>query len=1156
MESGRDTLRGIDALSTTSLGTKSEPPPQAVTSGNVTLSREGPLVLRPVFCRFLLATKMCGARGSSTRYHECVAAFDEQARRLGSFTAMPRSTLAKVIAGILCPGGAAEHITPEALAQSGEVIARPPHIQHFFNTSLPLALTHCEVRRRALEERVLAVEEEAEAMEEPASPPLSYAASTSEVRSPVSPGRSVRGADVSRTLPVVREAEKIPNPLENVWPPLPPRTVTEKELPNWMQGIRQWEEELNTQNAASLRALRTHTEVVLRGEVLSCQLLEPEVMHFATRFKPLFERLFTAYADWSIPDPRSAAEGENSSQRPSRRPSLTLLSDQTPTSSRSERNKLPRGHMSFTAFFRFCADFELFPRHASFEEIQQTYKDSECVHWLTKPTPTMEEKAPVEETPPSPPPPPPKAATGSGRKTGPGGAQAGAQAEAPPDPKKLALEARRERAEKRRQAAAVTAAFASAAAEQDSMPELDIGFFQKPFDQMSEIELKTVTYFAAVDQWLGERFIRLADIIEGESENSDSKLSPPGGPSPRNGGAPGTPGPGGGGGAVAATGKEAGGGEKSGDKAGGGGQGATGGPQPPNHTDGLPGVNTGGERVRRTSFSLPNGKEGTQRAGGPHSAASLEAAARAQLPAIVTVSAEQLFEVTVPSGGTHQLTVQDVESMYRLLIIQRDPPWPADEPPPAVPVFKLDKAMRKARAVLEKIRKDCCMLLRADSTHSSAERAAVQFLEALDQQLLERARWGSDTEDVFQGCGNELTPGQFLERAAQLGVDRDLFPSNEDFGEMLEQVGGSRSDVKRSVVISKCHAYRLLALVQERRRSKRAMTLQARLQCLAHVHSEGPTSIIFGLPAFTECLFKLALHRLGSKGTSEIQRGAPAWWKCTWLLTQLGGHFSDQLRLGRCDRRVRALVEVFGNTASAPSSRRSTPQTSPTAAHTVQRIKVSSRERVINALSRRPTSIENVDDAPIRASGSRRPSLGGGGNSPGNLTRLQKRRHTVTSVDVISSFPPPQAAPTSPRLVGHLLDTWWHYLYTPPLPRYIAPMERLVMDFPHLFEPSEAESPATHLLGVSATGSAVDAVCLPCPQCKEPRSPSGWGTPGCLRCGGIEELCLPAEDHLFGALLLTETLQGTPPESSRASIVMSDNEEDMSDGEFREFNQA
>ena len=41
---------------------------------------------------------------------------------------------------------------------------------------------------------------------------------------------------------------------------------------------------------------------------------------------------------------------------------------------------------------------------------------------------------------------------------------------------------------------------------------------------------------------------------------------------------------------------------------------------------------------------------------------------------------------------------------------------------------------------------------------------------------------------------------------------------------------------------------------------------------------------------------KLALHRLGSKGQLELQRGAPTWWKCTWLLNLLGIRFTESVK--------------------------------------------------------------------------------------------------------------------------------------------------------------------------------------------------------------------------------------------------------------------
>merc|ERR1711892_148817 len=114
-------------------------------------------------------------------------------------------------------------------------------------------------------------------------------------------------------------------------------------------------------------AIRRYTEIVLRGEILNSQLLEPEVLHFASRFRPLFEHMFSAYSDWPAPITlQEAAEEEGGNGN-------------------LEMHKL--GHLSFTSFFRFCIDFGLFPKHASFEEIRQIYSDAEAVVELPRASP-------------------------------------------------------------------------------------------------------------------------------------------------------------------------------------------------------------------------------------------------------------------------------------------------------------------------------------------------------------------------------------------------------------------------------------------------------------------------------------------------------------------------------------------------------------------------------------------------------------------------------------------------------------------------------------------------------------------------------------------------------------------------------------------------
>merc|ERR1719199_535495 len=102
--------------------------------------------------------------------------------------------------------------------------------------------------------------------------------------------RKSRSEEREREMSGVEAAEVPANVLAEVssgslWPPLPPRSVKEPQLPEWMSGVRRWQEELEQQIPARMLAIRRYTETILRGEVLGGQLLEPEVLHFAARFR-------------------------------------------------------------------------------------------------------------------------------------------------------------------------------------------------------------------------------------------------------------------------------------------------------------------------------------------------------------------------------------------------------------------------------------------------------------------------------------------------------------------------------------------------------------------------------------------------------------------------------------------------------------------------------------------------------------------------------------------------------------------------------------------------------------------------------------------------------------------------------------------------------
>ncbi|CAK9003482.1 Uncharacterized protein SCF082_LOCUS7758, partial [Durusdinium trenchii] len=169
-----------------------------------------------------------------------------------------------------------------------------------------------------------------------------------------------------------------------------------------------------------------------------------------------------------------------------------------------------------------------------------------------------------------------------------------------------------------------------------------------------------------------------------------------------------------------------------------------------------------------------------------------------------------------------------------------------------------------------------------------------------------------------------------------------------------------------------------------------------------------PTRKAFRVAAFIECLVKLALHRLGSKGQLELQRGAPTWWKCTWLLNLLGIRF-----------------------------------------------------------------MESVKD---------------------------KEHHEILWK---------LAAQEKPAAKTKDLDFWWYRMYQSDRPQFLPPLQRLVRSIPDLFHPTKAEAPI--LVPEDRKGI--------CPECQEGRSPSGWGTPGCLSCSEIESFCLPFDQHLFANLV-------------------------------------
>ena len=97
-------------------------------SGGYLRDKDGPLVLRPIFCRsgpsclialgrFLLGSKLCGSRDSPHRYQDCVAAFDAHASRYEAFSGMPRNLLLRVLSGIVLPPGCEASLMASAFSE-------------------------------------------------------------------------------------------------------------------------------------------------------------------------------------------------------------------------------------------------------------------------------------------------------------------------------------------------------------------------------------------------------------------------------------------------------------------------------------------------------------------------------------------------------------------------------------------------------------------------------------------------------------------------------------------------------------------------------------------------------------------------------------------------------------------------------------------------------------------------------------------------------------------------------------------------------------------------------------------------------------------------------------------------------------------------------
>jgi len=1040
-----------------------------------------PHILRPVFCRFLLASRLCGVGTSLVDYHTCVQEFDDYAVPYGATTAMSVSHTRQVMAGILynqevpaatLPKRKGKNATLDSeltremtrsLTQIGIKDGKSMKARAGQRGVMPAMVADDSVDQRHMDHGMLM-------SGKPLHGKMFFMVGIPLARAHIQ-GRSRRLEQSAAAKPVHDNYQSEAD--DSVWPPLPPRFISEQELPAYLQGVREWEQELGKLSAVRVHQLKAHTEGVLRGELLASQLLEPEVLHCATRFKPLFRKLFMAYVDW---------------------PNLEVNVEEDDLDEGLQEEQLELGHMSFVAFFRFCVDFELFPRHVSFEEIRQIHDDAEAVLKIAKPRPPpvlipVVPQAPEKEFSPSPK--SEKSEKGGGitrkklnRLEDPGeGAsrrqsrQHGGLGMRSSSNVSLFSYTEEKRGGKELQSSVARkaqthcdrAAAAAAAALEAAVPKADFSFMEKPVGSMSNLEVRSLCFFAAVDEWLSERYIRMPDLIspnpnddEGDNLSCTScvnmqELQQQ---------------------TVKAYEKE--------------------------------------EVVDKHNMRRPSEFLRHQRT--LAIVAQCAASAVDKIRPIVCVSPQMLLQAVAPMGPDGLPSEEELGKMYKLVLHGPDAAVAQGAVVPPMSVFQLDKVMRKAREARDQARRNSSYLLWLDAEFPPAvedlspeqaidtdevaksragevQQACIWFLEALDKQLLAQANLDCGPEESLIAEGEELTPEELLEKAERAGVDPDVCPLSEELSSMFVDISGNHKVTRKSLYIA-------IAMVQESRRLQRKADMKGRLTCLggndSKRHSK-PKRHIFGLAAFIECLLKLAFFSLGCKGTSEIQRRAPAWWKCAWLLTMLSGRFSERVRHHQ--------HKQFALRLALEASTRPVPALSPRFSS-----RPSCRSPSSSADDQPGTSSDNEDDALAKKLAQRR--------HQGKLSAAisQSRRASVALMPGCTTLR--NADRASRTKLPDLVNAWLLRMCAPELPRYTSPIDKLAAAEPLLFHPSHAEANV-------AESAQVEDGDLPwppvaCPQCSEQRSPSGWGTPGCTLCSGLQEHCLPLRRHVFGALLRIE----------------------------------
>jgi len=708
------------------------------------------------------------------------------------------------------------------------------------------------------------------------------------------------------------------------------------------------------------------------------------------------------------------------------------------------------------------------------------------------------------------------------------------------------------------------ASAAAVAVSEDRLQSVDLRFFERPMALMNEFEIKTVAFFASVDEWFSERRLRLHDIIvKGDMDEEDIRLTKE---------------------AIHEAAKKAAMREANIDE--------NGAWIPTLEQQDKPG---GGFRNKDEEATAI--RKGTQMAN-----ASVELAT-ACVSQTVCISASGFLKVIEPMKTPHRPPLADVERMFRLLCagpdengrydVEEDPEAKAkpQTKAPVIPVFHVDKVVRKAQETMDKARRYSCSLLRVQSERTEIEQKMFKFFEEIYAKLLDRSQFmpGGYLDDVFSDV-MELTPEAFLAKATDLGIDSELHPTPNELAELLLEVVG-----RRVAPMNKRLVYRAIAFMMEGRRRQEQLDILKQMQCQTHRsvqedmnQAEGPQDLIFGLSAFAECLLKLAIHRLGFKAVSDIQRGSPAWWKCTWLLTLLQTKFSEKITCKQFENKILDMAmggeedwhEGFLDGVGVGILPSAYCANSWLTQNRDMGQSVSASSVSLESTSLRGDSKGNSKDSKAGRSSKRMGSKQSSGTVATVTTVRPRRGSTVggASVAGASSFK------TSSKRGDHKLKTkdkskrakrsenlsqliekgpnldaevWWRKVQIGKLlnylPRNVPAMEHLVGNFPDLFEPCNSETnvneetapqftlkaetvqitqesqPMTPQnwtpspLGKQAHGfgDKPSSAGKPCERCGEMASASGWGNPSCIQCSGVEEHCFPISQHIFGELLRT-----------------------------------